>query len=353
VGLLNVPVAAIGLIGVLAVVPETRDPVKRPFDIAGGLLSTVGLLALVFGIIRGGRLHDWVHPQVLGPIVAGLAMLVAFVAVELRLRQPSFDIRLFRNRSFAGASWAVMLTFFGLLGAMFFSIFYLQGVRALSPLESGLVLLPVGFGVLIGAPASEPLVRRFGVRTVTATALSVVAATFLAYTLLGTDTPLIAYCVLIALQGLGMGAVAAPTTELIMASLPRERSGAGAAINNAMRHVGGVLGVAVLGSILFTSYRDRIGPALDGVPVPEDTREAASVSAEATRALGDTLGLPDLTEAANQAYLGAMDITAICSALAAMLGVLVLLTYLRPARSTAAERDAAPILPAAVEPDAS
>jgi MFS family permease len=102
--LINVPIAALGLIGVMTIVPETRDPVKRPLDFSGAVLSTLGLVALVCGIIRGGRLHDFVHPEVLGPIALGLALLVAFVIVESRLKHPSFDIRLFRNHTFAGAS---------------------------------------------------------------------------------------------------------------------------------------------------------------------------------------------------------------------------------------------------------
>jgi Na+/melibiose symporter-like transporter len=235
-----------------------------------------------------------------------------------------------------------MFTFFGLLGAMFFSVFYLQGVRELSPLDSGLLLLPVGLGVLIGAPASEPLVRRFGVRNVASTALLLVVLTFLAYTLLNTETPLFAYCALILLQGIGMGAVMAPTTELIMATLPRERSGGGAAINNAMRHIGSVLGVAVLGSILFTSYRDRIASALADVPAPPATREAAGVSTEATRELAQTLRLPDVVDSANTAYEGAMHVTAIGSAVAAAIGVIILLVCLRSAPAGAGRRGPSP-----------
>ena len=333
--LLNAPVAVVGVIGARLVLPETRETVRRPFDPAGVALSTVGLLALVYGIIRGGQLNRWTDAQVVGPIAAGLLLLAAFALIERRIAAASFDVRLFRHRRFTGASCAVMLTFFGLIGSMFFAIFYLQGVRELSPFHSGLVLTPVAVGVLLGAPLSDPLCRRFGIRAVAVTALVVVSGTFLGYAAMTAHTPLWRFDVLLLVQGLGMGAVMAPTTELIMSTLPRDRSGAGAAIGNALRQVGGVLGVAVLGTILFSSYRSRVGASLADLPLAPHVREAAATSPEATQQLARSLHLPRLFQAADDAYLGAMHVTAACSALAALCGALLLLGFLRPARAAA------------------
>lgn len=324
--LVNVPVALAAIGAGLLFVPESKDSVRRRFDPIGVLLSITALTALVFGIIRGGQTSDWAQVDVVLPILAGLALLAAFVVVETRVPEPSLDVRLFANPTFTAASTAVMLTFFGLMGSMFYAVFYLQGVRDLSPFTCGLVLLPVAVGVGLGAPLSARLVRRFGLRTVSVTGLVTVVASLAGYALLTIDTPLAWYCLLIFVQGFGMGAVAAPTTEAIMSTLPRERAGSGSAVSTALRQVGGVLGVAVLGSILAANYRGNVAPSLEGVPPASAILAGDSI--EATRLLAEQTGQPALSAAANQAYVDAMGVTTLVAAAVALLGVIVLLVML-------------------------
>jgi EmrB/QacA subfamily drug resistance transporter len=329
--LINVPVTLVALLAAFALIPESRDPVRRRFDPIGLLLSVAGLCSLVFGIIRGGQIDAWDRFEVLGPIAAGIVLLAAFVLVELRVVEPSFDMRLFRNPRFAGASFGLMFSFFGLMGQMFYAIFYLQGVHDLSPFASGLRLVPVAVGIAVGAVFSVRLVRLFGVRAVGTTGMLVIVGCLLGYALLQVDTPIWEFELLILVLGLGIGVVMAPMTESIMAALPRDRSGAGAAMNNALRQVGGVLGVAVLGSILSQSYTRDIGPSL--TRLPEQVRTAAAQSAEATRAVAPHAPGIGLVDAANHSYVVAMHVTTAWAAGVAMLGAITVFLFFRRSRS--------------------
>ncbi|GGZ35888.1 MFS transporter [Streptomyces inusitatus] len=328
--MVNVPLAAITVIGALLLLPAARGTVRTSLDPLGVLLSTVGLGAVVYGLIEGGHLGEWTSPGVLWPIVGGLAVLAVFVLVELKVATPSLDVRLFGNARFTGATLSVMLTFFSLSGSMFYTSFYLQGVREQSPFEAGLNLLPVAIGVLVGAPASAALVRRFGLGPVVSVAMTVAAGTFLAYAWLDESTPMTYFWLLLVVQGASMGAAMAPTTEAVMSVLPEERTGAGSAVNNSMRQIGGVLGVAVLGSLLTSVYGSDVEPRLAGLPEP--AAEAAKESAEAARQISLELKLPELVAAADESFLHAMHVTAVVGGIVAALGAVVVLVAFRKPR---------------------
>ncbi|MFI9152064.1 DHA2 family efflux MFS transporter permease subunit [Streptomyces sp. NPDC053367] len=334
--LVNVPIVAVALIGAVILLPAARTKVRTALDPLGVLLSTAGLGAVVYGIIEGGHRSDWTGAAVLGSLIGGLLVLVAFVWTELRVAGPSFDLRLFRSNEFTGASVSVMLTFFSLSGSMFYTSFYLQGVRGQTPFEAGLNLVPVAVGVLLGAPVSARLVRGLGVGRVVSLAMVTAAVTFLAYVRLDLDTAMVWFWLLMLVQGLAMGAAVAPTTEAIMAVLPQERTGAGSAVNNSMRQIGGVLGVAVLGSLLTSAYGSDVERSLAGLPAP--AAETARQSAEATRQVAAEAHLPRLVDAANDSFLHAMHLTSVVGAGVAALGALVVFLTFR--RSTAGTRPA-------------
>jgi EmrB/QacA subfamily drug resistance transporter len=316
--LVNVPIVVLCVLGSLVYLPGVVDRVRQKFDPVGVVLSTAGLFAVVWGIIEGGYRNDWSDPAILGAIVGGVVLVVAFILVELRVANPSFDVRLFRNIRFTGASVAVMLTFFGLNGSMYYTSFYLQGVHAQTPLTCGLCIAPVALGVLFGAPVSAKLVARWGVRSVVTAAMLIAAVGFFSYVFLDEHSGLPEFWVMLILQGLGMGAAVAPTTEAIMAVLPADRTGAGSAVNNAMRQIGGVLGVAILGTVLTTVYRDRITPHLTGLPA--SAAGTAKESAENTRLVAGSLHLPRLTDFANRGFVDAMHIASVTGAVVSLVG---------------------------------
>ncbi len=188
--LINVPIVAIGMIGIIRLVPESRNPNPQRLDVVGLLLSIAGLTAIVYGIIHAGDTKDWLAASVLVPIVLGVAVIAVFVVMEARSDHASFDVSLFRNRGFAVSLTAVSLAFFALSGVTFTFPFYLQIARGYSTLQAGLCFLPFAVGQILGAPRSAKMVARFGDRAVITVGLLLVAGSLIFLTQLRIDTPL-------------------------------------------------------------------------------------------------------------------------------------------------------------------
>ena len=326
--LVNVPIVVAAMAAMAAIVPDSKDPRPGRLDPFGVLLSIAGLAALVYGIIKGGQLGDFTRPESWAAILGGLAVLAGFVAYEARSGHPALDVTYFRNRRFSASVAAIGLVFFALMGVTFFSVFYNQSVRGYSVLQSGLLILPLAASQMFFAPRARLAVNRFGARAVCATGLVVTAAAFAGYLLLGQDTPIWVLEVLFFLMGTGMAHVMPPATVMIMSSLPREKAGSGSAVNNTFRQVGGAMGVAVLGSLLSTTYRNGIDGHL-GV-LPATARHAAGESVQATLSIAEKLGPAGraLVQPANDAFIHAMHITAIGSAAVALAGAIVVLIFL-------------------------
>ncbi|MFE5595963.1 MFS transporter [Streptomyces sp. NPDC056549] len=326
--LVNVPVVLLALALMIWLVPDSRDPNPGRVDIPGVLLSVVGLVLLVYGIIHGGELASVTDVTVLAPVLGGLAVLVAFVLHERRSDHPAIDMSYFRKPAFSAAVAAIALVFFALMGVTFFSAFYLQSVRGYSALESGLLILPLAVAQMVFAPRARLVVDRFGARAVCTAGMLLVALGLAAFSLFDATTPVWVLEVVFFLQGAGMAHIMPPVTVAIMQALPREKAGSGSAINNTFRQVGGALGVAVLGSVLSSTYRGEIEGHLGQVPAA--LRDTAGESIEATLAVAEKLGPAgrDLVAPAYTAFLDAMHVTAIASAAIALAGAAVVAAFL-------------------------
>ncbi|MFD3479268.1 MFS transporter [Streptomyces sp. NPDC058695] len=337
--LVNVPIVIIAVVLMLALVPDSRDPKPGRIDLVGVALSVVGLVLLVYGIIKGGQLADFTDPAVLLTIAAGLVVLVGFVLYEKRSDHPSIDITYFKNKVFSAAIAAIALVFFALMGVTFFSVFYTQSVRGYSPLQTGLLMLPLAAAQLIFAPRARLVVDRFGVRATTTGGLVILAAMLAAFTILDADTPIWILEVIFFLMGMGMAHVMTPTSVVIMQALPREKAGSASALSNTFRQVGGALGIAVLGSVLSTAYRSGIEDKLGLLPA--GLRHTAGESIEATIGVAAKLGPRGdaLVGAANDSFLHAMHVTAVCGAGIALVSAVVTILFLpgRPPRTPAEE----------------
>src|SRR3954454_3481219 len=277
--LIGVPVCLLGIAAVLAVVPESKDPQPRRLDVPGVLLSIVALVALVYGIIRGGSGQGWTTPGVLGPLLGGAVLLAVFIWLQRRSTHPALDVSLFRNPAFSAAAAALGLNFFALQGATFYLVYYLQGVRGYTALQSGAALIPVAVGMALMGLRSSVLAARYGAKLVVAAGFVLVGLSFAGIQLFEVASPLWLLIVVVRSQGLGMGAIFPPATESIMSVVPREKAGAGAAVNNTVRQVGGALGVAILGSILTVVYRADLGATLDGLPAAVRSQASESIVA--------------------------------------------------------------------------
>ncbi|MEU7030350.1 DHA2 family efflux MFS transporter permease subunit [Streptomyces sp. NPDC046275] len=331
--LVNVPVVLLALALMAWLVPESRDPRPGRIDLPGVLLSVLGLVLLVYGIIRGGELASFTDVTVLLPALAGLAVLVGFVLYEKRTDHPALDVSYFRKPAFSAAVAAIALVFFALMGVTFFSAFYLQSVRGYSALESGLLILPLAIAQMVFAPRARLVVERFGARAVCTAGMLAVAVGLAAFAFFDAGTPVWVLEIVFFLQGAGMAHIMPPVTVAVMQSLPREKAGSGSAINNTFRQVGGALGVAVLGSVLSSTYRGEIEGHLGALPPA--LRDTAGESIEATLAVAEKLGPAGrgLVTPAYDAFLDAMHVTAIGSAAVAVLGAVVVAVFL-PGRPT-------------------
>ncbi|HEV7209079.1 MAG TPA: DHA2 family efflux MFS transporter permease subunit [Mycobacteriales bacterium] len=334
--LVNVPIVGIAVTAAMLIIPESRTPDRARIDVPGVLLSVAALGALIFGIIRAGSDNSFTETTAWLPMATGVVLLVAFAFVESRSDHPALDIALFRNRSFAAGSAAITAVFFALFGATFFLTFYLQFVRAYSPFQAGLRLLPVAAAIVFLAPRSARLVARFGPKSVVAGGLSLVAVAFVIYQFVDVHSSIWVVELLLVLQGVGMANTMAPATTAIMSALPRERAGAGAAVNNTTRQLGGALGVAILGSVLSASYRAHAGSAL--ALLPSGTRRAAGESIGGTLAVARAHGgrslLAAVRPAADGAFVQAMHLASLGSALVAAVGAVIVAVWL-PGRDRA------------------
>ena len=353
--LINVPIVLIGLIGVWRVVPETRDPHPRKLDLIGLVLSVIGLTLLVYGIIHASSTLSWVDPGVIWPMLAGVAVLVAFLWYEARSDHKSFDVSLFANRGYAVSLAAVTLAFFALSGITFTLPFYLQILRGYDTLIAGLCFVPFAVGQILAAPRSAAMVLRFGYRAVMTTGLVLVALSLIALLFVQLDTPLWIILVVFFIFGFGMGNVIAPASTVMQNVLPLARAGAGSAVQNTVRQVGGALGVAIIGTVLATQYAARITPALGQLPdqVPDEARQAAENSIVATDGLLSGLeqsGAPAkvidaLRASAFDSFLASAHVTYIISVSVVVLAALLVafaLPKITPPRKHVAVPDDSP-----------
>lgn len=285
--LINVPIVLLGLIGVWRIVPESRDPHPRRLDLVGLVLSVVGLTLLIYGIIHASSTLSWTDPGVVLPMLAGIAVLALFLWYEARSDHKSFDVSLFANRGYAISLSAVTLAFFALSGITFTLPFYLQILRGYDTLAAGLCFVPFAVGQILAAPRSAGMVLKFGYRAVMTTGLVLVALSLIGLLFIGLTTPIWIVLIIFFIFGFGMGNVIAPASTVMQNVLPLARAGAGSAVQNTVRQVGGALGVAIIGTVLATQYASRVATSLDGLPadVPEEARVAAENSIVATDAL--------------------------------------------------------------------
>ncbi|MGW3072220.1 DHA2 family efflux MFS transporter permease subunit [Kitasatospora sp. NPDC001132] len=320
--LVNVPIVVVALVAMVILVPESKDPNPGRMDPVGVLLSIVGLVALIYGIIKGGELADFTAVEAWVPTLVGVLALAAFVWFERRTPFPALDVTWFRNRVFSASVVVVGVIFFALMGVSFFGVFYIQSVRGYSALQAGVLMLPLAAAQLVFAPRARLVVDRLGVAATATGGMLLVALGFLGYVVLTATSPIWVLVLLGLVMGAGMAHVMPPVTVAIMASLPREKAGAGSAVNNTFRQVGGSLGVAVLGAVLSTAYRDGMADTL--TRLPEDLRDKAGESLEATLAIADRIpGGQALIAPANDSFIHAMHVVASLSVGVSLVGAVV------------------------------
>ncbi|MFC9328997.1 MFS transporter [Kitasatospora sp. NPDC057015] len=323
---INVPLVAAALAAVLILLPPMPGRRSGRLDVAGLLLSAGGLAALVDTIVQGPE-RGWLSAWSLAEAAAAVLLLAAFALWELRTPEPMVDIRVFAIPSFSLAGILLAITFFALFGLLFVFTQYLQLVHGYSPLKAGLGAVPFALAMAGTAATSARTTARLGTRRTIAGGLALMSLGLAGVSLVETGTPYAVISVAMAVVGAGMGLIMAPASAATVNALPREKAPTAGSINSVVRELGGVLGIAVVGTVVSSSYRSGLESALPGAPSPaaDDLTSAHVLAGRLPAQAADRL----LT-AADQAFTSAMHHgTWICAALTLAGAVTALLGFAR------------------------
>jgi EmrB/QacA subfamily drug resistance transporter len=348
------PVAALVAAAVAWAVPTSRDPAVPPVDRRGLVLSAAGMGLLVFGIIQAPG-WGWGSATTVAVLVAGAAVLTAFVAAEVRAAHPMVDMALFRNPRFSAASGAVAIAFFVLNGFIFLMTQYFQVVKGYGPLSTGVRLLPVAGAVAVASVAGTRLAVRIGNNVIVGSGLVLFGAALAWTSTVSQATSYGVIAVMGVVLGTGMGLTQAPATEAIMGAVAKEQAGVGSAVNTATRLFGGTLGVAVVGSVAASLYANRLVATLPvGLPTGAVSAARGSVGGAAVAAQRlSQAGLAGiagrLNDAAVLAFLHSFVGGCLVAAGVAAAGALVAL-FLLPARPRTHPEETRPPADTEVQP---
>ncbi|MGD0854072.1 MAG: MFS transporter [Acidimicrobiales bacterium] len=290
----SVPIGLFGTVWAYRKLKEIPRRVDTNIDWPGNITFALGLIAIMVGITYGiqpygGRTMGWFSPLVLSSLIGGVAMLFAFTQVERRSPDPMFRLSLFRIRAFSAGSVSSFLASVGRGGLMFMLVIWLQGIWlplhgysfARTPLWAGVAMLPLTLGFLIAGPISGALSDRFGSRPFATVGMLVAALSFFLLELLPVDFNYYEFGALLLLNGLAMGAFAAPNRAGVMNSLPREHRGVGSGMNSTFQNSGQVLSIGIFFTLMIVGLSSSLpesvlhGLTSVGVPIVDARRVAA------------------------------------------------------------------------------
>src|SRR5271163_4876481 len=332
--LVNVPVAAMAIVGGILFVPTSRDPAAPKVDVPGLILSSVGVTALIYTVIESPQ-WGWGSARTVAGFGIATIVLAAFARWEWRSSHPMLDVSVFANRRFSGGSLAVTAGFLTLFGFIFVITQYFQFIKGYSAFEAGVRLLPVAVSIAVASVLGPRIVERVGTTAVVAAGLAIFAAGLGWASTVDGATPYIQIATQMVLLGAGLGLTTAPATESIMGSLSPDKAGVGSAINDTTRELGGTLGVAIVGSVFASVYSGGIDSASALTALPEDVRSTMERSmAAAYKVVGQ---LPagratDVRDAVNHAFLHGLQIGAVVCAGIALVAACAVAALL-PARA--------------------
>ncbi|MDQ0685938.1 EmrB/QacA subfamily drug resistance transporter [Streptomyces achromogenes] len=321
--LINLPMAAIGIAACVFLLPETRDPASPKVDAASTAFTAAGLGALIYAIIEApGR--GWGDPLVLTMSGTAVVLIAALVLRERRSARPMLDMGLLTHRGFLLNTLAATLVMFVLSGLLFVLPPYLQAVLGNDALGTGVRLLPMMGGLVVAARAAQPVVARFGARAVVSAGLTVLAFAALLGSRTTVDSGYGFTALWLSVAGLGFGFSIVPAMAGALSTLPADRAGSGSGLLMTLRQVGGAIGIALLGSLLAGTFRDR----LDVTGLPAGAADTAGDSVIAAHLIAERTHLTALTGSADDAYVHGMGLVLLVCAAAALASALLAAAFL-------------------------
>ena len=326
--LVNIPIIVVALISGWFLVPKSRDPEEAALDPVGALLSIVGIVALVYGLIQAPD-AGWTSPATLSAFGVAVVVLTLFALWELHTTEPMLDMRFFRNPGFSVGTGGMILVFMAMYGTMFLITQYFQLILGFSPLGSALRLLPLAPIMIVVSPLTPRLSARFGANRVVAAGMLLIAVGMTLFRALEIDTSYLYILVCVTPLASGMALAMSPMTASIMSSVPTRRAGAGSAMNDASRELGAALGVAVLGSVTASKYAATLGNLTLGLSGGDRTTAESSLAG----ALDTASHLPEaagrvLTSGAEAAFIDGLHLAVTVGGLLATLAAVLVWRYL-------------------------
>jgi EmrB/QacA subfamily drug resistance transporter len=245
----NVPVGVLAVAASFLLISESKDDTHESLDLPGLATSALGLFALTYGLIEANA-YGWTSARIVGSFVVAVVSLAAFLTIERRRRAPMLDLTLFRSGTYAGANLAMLLVALAMFGVFFFVSLYMQNVLGYSAVQAGAAFLPMTILIILVAPVAGKLSDRHGSRWLMSVGMVLLSAQLVYFSQLGTDATFWNLLPALLVGGLGMAMTMTPTAAAAVRAVPVEKSGVGSAVLNAMRQVGGSVGIALMGAIV-------------------------------------------------------------------------------------------------------
>ncbi len=326
--LVNVPIIIVALVTGLFLVPKSKDPEQGQLDPVGALLSIVGIVSIVYGLIEAPD-KGWTSAGTLTAFGIGVVVLTIFVFWELHRDEPMLDIRFFKNGAFSTGTTGMILVFMAMYGVMFLNTQYFQLILGYTALDSAVRFLPMAPIMIIVAPLTPRLSERFGANKTVSVGLFLVSIALFMFRALSITTSYWYILAAVIPMVSGMALAMSPMTAAIMSAVPPRRAGAGSAMNDATRELGAALGVAVMGSVAASQYASRIDSLTAGLPAA--AQESARASLAGALQTASQLPAPAgraLQAGADAAFIDGVHFAVTVGSILAAIAAVVVLRYL-------------------------
>ena len=321
---LNVPIGIVAFFVAIRTVRESRSEQERNLDIPGLILGTAGLFCITYGLIEANR-RGWSSAVIIGALTLGVILIGAFLWWESRNEHAMMPLSFFRIPAFSAGNLVAFSVSMGLFASFLYMSLYMQLVRGYSATQAGLRFLPMTAMIIVTAPLAGRYAQKHGAKAPMTYGLTLAALGTLSLCFIQIDTPFWIVGIVFMVMGHGMGATMAPMTATVMSSVGPQRAGLGSAMTNTSREIGGVLGIAALGAVVFGHVKSSMNLSNLGLsPAQLSTLKVAAghgfVEPDRLAALGlSQAQMGGFVNAFNQAYMGGFH-------LATLIGGLILLT---------------------------
>ncbi|MGW8376331.1 MFS transporter [Streptomyces sp. ODS28] len=328
---INVPVGLAALLmGLFLLIDHRAENAPKSFDIPGIVLLSGAMFCLVWALIKAPA-WGWGDAWTLGFLAVSVLAFVLFAFWETRVPEPLLPMSLFRSVPLAAGTVLMVLMAFGFMGGLFFVTFYLQNVHGMSPLDSGLRLLPLTAMMIVGSPLAGSVITRFGPRIPLVSAMVIAAVALYGLSTLETDSTTLTTSFWFALLGLGLAPVMVGATEVIVGNAPLRHAGVAGGLQQAAMQVGGSLGTAVLGAVMASKVGSTFPEKWAEAklpPLPGKQMEQLKSAAEVGMAPPAPKGTPPqfaeaMKHVVHGSFMSGMGLAFVCASIVAVVAAAV------------------------------